>query len=73
MSAEFKYLKDAVAADMIRFLVEDFNLSLSEALEILFDSETYNKLCNPSTGLYFRGSKYVYSFLKNELQTGVFS
>ena len=73
MTAEFKYLKDAVAADLTRFLVEDFNISLSEALDVLFDSETYNKLCNPSTGLYFRGSKYVYSYLKNELQTGVFS
>ena len=73
MSPEFKYMKECVSADLTLFLIVDYNLSLSDALDILYESETYSKLSNPDTGLYFRGSRYVYSYLQNELQTGVFN
>lgn len=73
MNAEYRYLKDGVAGEITQYLISDYDLTLSEALNILYESETYSKLCNPSTGLYFRGSRYVYSFLKNELNTGCFN
>lgn len=67
----FKYQKEGAAKDLVRFLMEDYNLSLLEAMERLYESETYSKICNPKTGLYFQGSIYLYSFLKNEIETGV--
>ena len=54
-------------------LTQDFGMSMQEALDVFYNSETYAKLNNPATGLYFQSSKYVYSYLKNELSTGVFS
>ncbi|WP_297646690.1 hypothetical protein [uncultured Treponema sp.] len=36
----------------------------------VYNSETYEKLINPRTGLYFQSPLYVYDFLKNEVLTG---
>jgi hypothetical protein len=67
--ADFNYMKEAMATDLAELLTKDFDMSIIEALDTLYGSETYIKLCNPQTGLYFQSSLYVYSFLKNELLT----
>jgi len=36
----------------------------------LYTSDTYAKLKNPHTGLYFQSSGYVYDFLLKEITTG---
>lgn len=71
--SEFKYMKESASADLVEMLTQDFGMSVQEALDVFYNSETYAKLNNPATGLYFQSSKYVYSYLKNELSTGVFS
>lgn len=71
--SEFKYMKESASADLVEMLTQDFDMSMQEALDVFYNSETYVKLNNPATGLYFQSSKYVYSYLKNELSTGVFS
>lgn len=67
--ADFNYMKEALATDLAELLAKDFDMTVTEALDTLFGSETYTKLCNPDTGLYFQSTQYVYSFLKNELLT----
>lgn len=62
-------MKEALAADLAEFLAKDFDMTITEALDAMYGSETYSKLCDPNTGLYFQSSQYVYSFLKNELLT----
>lgn len=71
MDNSFKYQKEGLAKDLVTFLMEDNGWSIEKAFEVLYDSETYSKICNPKTGLYFQGSLYVYSFLKNEVNTGI--
>ena len=68
-SADFNYMKEALAADLAEFLAKDFDMTITEALDAMYGSETYSKLCDPNTGLYSQSSQYVYSFLKNELLT----
>lgn len=68
--SDFQYMKEAVAADLAELLSQNFDMSISDALDTLYNSETYAKLTDPRTGLYFQSSKYVYSFLKKELTTG---
>ncbi len=68
-SADFNYMKETLAADLAEFLAKDFDMTITEALDAMYGSETYSKLCDPNTGLYFQSSQYVYSFLKNELLT----
>lgn len=68
-STGFDYMKEALIADLVELLTRDFGMSITEALDVMYGSETYLKLCDPNTGLYFQSAQYVYSFLKSELQT----
>ena len=68
-NADFNYMKEALATDLAELIANDFGLTIIDALDTLYGSETYMKLCDPKTGLYFQSTLYVYSFLKNELLT----
>lgn len=70
MTKEFKYLKEGLTTDLVEFLIADYKLSLQSALDTLYESDTFSKICNPDTGLYYQGSKYVYTYLQNEIETG---
>lgn len=67
---DFNYMKEAMAADLAEMLAKDFGMGITESLDTLYSSETYAKLSDPATGLYFQSTQYVYSFLKCELNTG---
>lgn len=67
---DFNYMKEAISADLAELLAQDYELTIAEALDALYESDTYTKLCNPATGLYFQSTQYIYSFLKNEMTTG---
>lgn len=67
---DFKYMTEALAADLAELLSKDFDMSITEALDTLYNSTTYTKLIDHNTGLYFQSSQYVYSFLKQEILTG---
>ena len=51
-------------------LVRDFSFTVEQALRAVYNSELYQKLCDPKTGLYFQSPLYVYDYLKNEIKTG---
>ena len=72
-NTDFNYMKEALATDLAELLANDFDLTILEALDALYGSETYAKLSDPNTGLYVQSSQYVYSFLKNELLTAKLS
>lgn len=41
------------------------------ALDTLYTSDTYTKLKDKRTGLYFQSPLYVYDFLEKEILTGI--
>lgn len=67
---DFEYMKEAMAADLAELLSNDLELTIPEALDILYNSETYLKLSDPNTGLYFQSTLYVYSYLQQEISIG---
>jgi hypothetical protein len=67
---DFEYMKEAMAADLAELLSNDLELTIPEALDILYNSETYLKLSDSNTGLYFQSTLYVYSYLQQEISTG---
>lgn len=70
MNNGFEYMKEAMTTDLAELLSKDYNISIIESLDTLYSSETFSKLSDPNTGLYFQSSLYVYSILTNELTTG---
>lgn len=45
-------------------------LTMNEALSTVFQSETYEKMIDDKTKLYYQSPGYVFSFLMNEIETG---
>lgn len=72
MNNEFKYIKEGLTADLLEYLIVDYNMNIQEALRFIYESDTFSKLCNPATGLYIQSSKYIYSYLKEEIENGQF-
>ena len=70
---DFEYQIECTTRDLADKLVGDFSMSVPQALRVVYNSETYEKLINPKTGLYFQSPLYVYDFLKNEVFTGKMS
>ena len=68
--AEIRYMTTNVSKDLVSLLMERYSLSLENALDTLYNSETYQKLLDPNTGLYFQSPKYVFSYLDNEINFG---
>lgn len=68
---DIDYMINHVAADLVVLLMENRGLTFADAIDTLYSSDTYAKLREKETGLYFQSPKYVYSFLEHELQTGV--
>ncbi|MCI5529588.1 MAG: hypothetical protein MR406_05545 [Blautia sp.] len=54
--------------EVIGYLIEDNGITMEQALEKFYMSETFEKLSDVETGLYLDGSSYVYELLKREIQ-----
>ena len=70
--------KTEMMADMVKnlavLLLEQNNeLSMEQALSQIFNSDTYQKITDERTRLYFKSSRYVFSFLEDELKNGKLS
>ncbi|MBR4677465.1 MAG: hypothetical protein IKO99_05635 [Bacteroidales bacterium] len=67
--------KELMKLDMVKelslLLIENGeSTSIEEALSEVLNSETYERLSDENTHLYYQSPYYVYSFLENELKTG---
>ena len=64
------YMNECTVRDLVLMLMEERGLSLHEALDTVYNSETYAKLTDPATGLYFQSPVYIFCYLDRELTTG---
>ena len=70
MKNDIEYQVEAISKDIVLMLMDDFGMDMKSAIHTLYTSDTYAKIQNPKTGLYFQSSRYVYDFLRNELKIG---
>lgn len=66
-SEQLQLLKDDLCVEIAGYLVDDFHYTPEEAIDVLYTSETFDRLQDNDTGLYYQSAGYVYSFLQNEL------
>ncbi len=66
----FQFLLEAISTDIIGWLIRDNGLSLSEAISTWYNSETFEKVSEPLTGMYVESPAYNFEFLKREFSTG---
>ena len=55
---------------MTESLIDDDKLSTAEALQFIYNSDTYRKLVQTENGLYEQSPSYVYELLDKEYRTG---
>lgn len=67
---DIEYQIECTARNFATYLVKDFSFDAKQALRAVYNSQPYQKLCVPKTGLCFQSPLYVYDYLKNEIKTG---
>ena len=67
---KIKFLIEQNIQDIIAFIVEDEKIDYDKAIDKFYSSKTFEKLNEPSTGLYRESAAYVYELYKNEQING---
>ena len=67
---KIKFLIDSLVEDMAKYLMEEKGVSMIDALDTIYNSQTYEKITDLSTGLYFQSSDYNYNLLQHEMKYG---
>lgn len=63
-------LIEFIIQDIIHYLVTDLHIEYDDAMNIFYNSETFDKLQDIETGLYLESSAYVYGLLQDEINFG---
>lgn len=65
--SEFEYMKEGIVADVISILMSEKKYSLAEAMNYVYNSNTFSLLSDPETDLYIHSSRYIYNMLVHEM------
>ena len=64
---DMQFQIECLTQELLVMLMEDRGLTLERAMDLLYNSQTYDKLERASTGLYYQGAVYVMDMLNMEL------
>lgn len=67
---QINVLQEELIADLVEILMKEWGYGMDEALNVVYNSDTFTLLQDPGTGLYYQSTGYVYSFLEDELKKG---
>ena len=65
--ADVQFLIECLTKDLTVMLMNNYNFDADKALELVYTSNTYKKLENEATGLYYESYIYVFDYLTKEL------
>ena len=69
-NTQIECMIEDLSSEIIRILMEEWQYNMTQAMEIYYNSDTFERLSDTTTGLYYQSAGYVYDFLKKELTTG---
>lgn len=58
-AADRQFLIECLCEDLVPMLMEEYGLTDMEAIDRLYRSNTFAKIEDPQTGLYYQGAVYV--------------
>ena len=70
MNKETKFLIDTLTKNLVLMVMEEFDYSIPDAMDAVYNSQLYEKILDLETGLYYQSAGYNYELLRNELLTG---
>ena len=70
MTNKQEFLIEGIVSDIANWLIEERSMTLQKALDTIYNSQFFEKLQNPSTGLCTESSAYNYELLVSEIENG---
>ena len=70
MSEETKFLIDSLVEQMALWVMDDYHLSMIDALQLVYNPQLYEKITDVETGLFYQSVAYNYRLLKHEIAYG---
>lgn len=70
MGDDIQFQVECLTVELAAMLMEEYGWDMHHALDRLYSSSTYERLNDPSTGFFYEGSVYVFSYLKDEIEAG---
>lgn len=70
LTPDIQFQIDCISKNLVIMLMENYGWDMKKSLDELYTSETFERLSDPECGLYYESPVYVFSFLKNEIETG---
>lgn len=52
--------------DIIEYIVIDLNIEYDKAIQLFYNSQTFDKLTDIETGLYLESPAYIYGIFQDE-------
>lgn len=63
---QIQYMIEGMTADLIRLVMKREDLSIQDAFDKVYNSQTYKNLLNPLSQLYYQSPGYVYAQICEE-------
>lgn len=67
---EVTFMIEELVKELVLRLMDERGLTMRQALDTVYNSETYTKVLDLRTGLFSQSTTYVYSILETEILTG---
>ena len=64
------FMIEELVKDLVLKLMEEQKMTISNALDTVYNSDTYGKIQDLETGLFAQSTAYVYGILERELKEG---
>ena len=68
-AGQIEFMIEELSSEIIQMLMEEWGYDMTQAMDIYYNSDTFERLINPATGLYYKSGVYVYDFLKKDITT----
>jgi hypothetical protein len=65
--AQLQFIINSDVERMAQYLIEDNGVTIINALDMIYNSQIYQKLQDRKTGLYLYSPAYIYNYLKEEI------
>lgn len=70
MNNDIQFQIECLSTQLVELIMNKYGWDMKKALDILYTSDTYRRLCDEECGLYYESPVYVFSYLQNEIENG---
>ncbi len=64
--SDIQFQIEVLSGQLVGMLMEAKGMTMEQAMDVLYNSKTFEKVENPKTGLYYQSAPYVMDMLNEE-------